>query len=134
MASDEETSAVVYFITEVASMRGLRSAEIAALLLRARLSFVCDYPLHCSHDPSQSALSEQRVHTGRLAQYMESALEIFSCHDLPRIRRMLLMWFVELLSILSCLAYIAVIQQCTDIADCHILSSPTARVCPHSSL
>ena len=53
---------------------------------------------------------------------MESALEIFSCHDLPRIRRMLLGWFVELLSILSCPAYIAVIQQCTGIADCHLLA------------
>ena len=34
------------------------------------------------------------------------------------------------MSILSCLAYIAVIQQCTGIADCHILSSPTARSLP----
>ena len=80
--------------------------------------------------PSQSALSEQRVHTGRLVQYMESALDIFSCHDLPRIRRMLLRLFVELLIILSCLAYIAVIHQCTGIADCHPLSSPTARGLP----
>ena len=35
---------------------------------------------------------------------------------------MLLRWFVELLGILSCLAYIAVILQCTGIADCR--SSP----------
>ena len=48
--------------------------------------------------PSQSAFSEQRVHTGRLAQYMESALDMLSCHDLPRIRRMVLRWFVWLLS------------------------------------
>ena len=31
---------------------------------------------------------------------------------------------------LSCLAYIAVIQQCTGIAHCHILSSLTARGLP----
>ena len=43
---------------------------------------------------------------------------------------MLLRWFVELLSILSCLAYIAVIQQCTGIADSHLLTSPTARGLP----
>ena len=119
MASAEETSVgVTYFITEVASMRGLRSAGIAALILTQEGVMT---------QPSQSALSEQRVHTGRLAQYMESALDICSCHDLPRIRRMLLRWFVELLSILSCLAYVAVIQQCTGIVDCHLLSSPTAR-------
>ena len=65
-------------------MRGLRSAGIAAVLLRARLSFLCDYPPNGSHSQqSQSALSEQRVHTGRLARYMESALDIFSCHDVP---------------------------------------------------
>ncbi len=52
MALAEETSAgVTYFITEVASMRGLRSAGIAARL-RARLSFVCDYPPYGSHDPT----------------------------------------------------------------------------------
>ena len=132
MALAEETSAgVTYFITEVASMRGLRSAGIAALLLRARLSF-CVTILHTivMIQPSQSALSEQRVRTGRLAQHMEPALDIFSCHDLPRIRRVLLRWFVELFSILSCLAYIAVKQQCTGIADCHLLSSPTVRGLP----
>ena len=51
---------------------------------------------------------------------------------------MLLRWFVELLIILSCLAYIAVIcmtaiywcHQCTGIADCQLLSSPTARGLP----
>ena len=51
---------------------------------------VCGTTLHTvvMTKPSQSALSEQRVHTGRLAQYMESALDMFSCHDLPMIRRM----------------------------------------------
>ena len=49
----EETSVgVTYFITEVASMHGLRSAGIAALLLRVRLSFLCDYPPYGSHDPT----------------------------------------------------------------------------------
>ena len=43
---------------------------------------------------------------------------------------MLLRLFVELLIILSCLAYIAVIHQCTGIADCQLLSSPTARGLP----
>ena len=80
--------------------------------------------------PSQSALSEQRVHTGRLKQYRASALDICSFHDVPRIQRMLLRWSVELLSILSCLEYIAVIQQCTGIIDCHILSSSTAQSLP----
>ena len=43
---------------------------------------------------------------------------------------MLLRWFVELLSILSCPEYIAVIQQCTGIAESHLLSSPTVRGLP----
>ena len=51
MALAEVTSAgVTYVITEVASMRGIRSAGIAALLLRARLSFLRDYPPYGSHD------------------------------------------------------------------------------------
>ena len=53
MALAEVTGAgVTYVITEVAYMRGLRSAEIAALLLRARLSFLCEYPPYGSHDPT----------------------------------------------------------------------------------
>ena len=43
---------VTHFITEVASMRGIRSAGIAALLLRARLSFLCDHPPYGSHTPT----------------------------------------------------------------------------------
>ena len=80
--------------------------------------------------PSQSALSEQRAHNGRLAQYMESTLDIFLVMICPGYDGCLIRWFVELLSIPSCLAYIAVMQQCTGIAYCHLLSSPTARSLP----
>ena len=64
--AEETRAGVTYFITEVASMRGLRSAGIAALLLHARLSFFVTI-LHTvvMAQPSQSALSEQRIHTGR---------------------------------------------------------------------
>ena len=86
--------------------------------------------------PSQSALSKQRVglHTGRIAQYRASALDTLSCHGMLRIRRMLLMWSVDLLSILSCQADaddILLSFQCVGnagIVDCHILSSPKTQV------
>ena len=110
-------------------MRGLRSAGIAALLLRARLSFWCDYPPYGSHDPTIAVCIVWAAGTHwKTSRIHGISVDMLSCHDLPR--RMLLRWFVQLLSILSCLACIAVIQQCTGIADCHILSSPTARGLP----
>ena len=94
--------------------------------------FLCVTILHTvvMTQPSHSALSEQRVHTGRLAHYMESALDIFSCHDLPRIRRMLLRWFLELLSILSCLAYVVYIS----LLYSSVLALQTPIVCLHRQL
>ena len=58
------------------------TAAIAALLPRARLSILHTVVMT---QPSQSALSEQRVHTGRLAQHMESAFDTLSCRDLPSV-------------------------------------------------
>ena len=54
--------------------------------------------------PTQSALSEQGVHSGKTGTRQDISVGYLSCQDMPRIRRMLLRW--NELSLLSCPAYV----------------------------
>ena len=68
---------------------------------------------------------------GRPARDETSALVTLSCQDTPRIRRMLLRWNV--LSRLSCPAYVVLVSLPYSNVDCHLCFHRQLGACPNSS-